>query len=571
MSNDDRDMEMENRLREALAATADGVQPGGDGLMRIQQRIGVRANRDRWLRPVLVLGSVVVVAVIAVGGVALARHGNGKASVTPLNSSPATSPTPEVSGFPAQGFFPFTTAAEEATWQQQFVSGGHSPWIADPVAVSQSWVPYYLSQKHVDEVVDKNVTDTTADVTLGRTLAGTSTVHAVVIVHLVKFDKAWIVTGASAPSGDLTIASPAPGATGNSPLTVTGPGFGGDQRASVEVRDAETPTLLGQAQTGMFGNGTQEWSATVSFSPSNDGYGVIVVSTDSPADGGVGELTAQKVTFTQASPAPGAPFYGVQGGVIERFGADGTPQGPVAGSDSHGTVTGVHQVAGTLYYTTGAANCATELRSMSVDGGTSTLVASADRGYGIFGFDISGDARSTYFEGGCGSNSGSGQLVMHDQAGKTRAIAFPSLPPVIAAGPVWEADGVHVDAFVRTGMAGYLARYDSTAGTDPMPTDNACSGYDVNSGLPGAVAAAPDGTLWFAVQTGTSMQVLSCDASGQPTTELTVNKNGTPVSLAVDSAGNILLADSDGHVWRGSAGGTATALSTQGGVSAVTW
>jgi hypothetical protein len=147
MSTDDR--EMEQRLREELAATADTVQPGGDGLMRIQQRIGERRDRQRWLRPVLVLGSVVVVAAIAVGGVAIARHSDN-AKVDPGSSAPPLpDPYPTSSSFPAQGFFPFTTADEEAGWEAQHPDG-HSPWIADPVGVATAWVPNLLKAKDVD-------------------------------------------------------------------------------------------------------------------------------------------------------------------------------------------------------------------------------------------------------------------------------------------------------------------------------------------------------------------------------------------------------------------------------------
>jgi hypothetical protein len=538
--------------------------------MRIQQRIGERRTRDRWLRPVLVLGSVVVVAAVAVGGVAIARHDGSTAKVGTTHSP---SPTPTANpvsndGFPAQGFFPFTTAAEEANWEQEF-AGGHSPWVSDPGAVSESWVDNYLKFGAGVGAGTVSITGTSADVTMQRTIAGTE--HPVAIVHLEKFHNAWLVTGASSAQGDLVIASPAPGATGNSPLTVSGPGFGVDERANVEVRDAETPALLGQAMTGMFGGGTQEWSATPSFTPLDDGVGVIVVSIASPADGGVGEFTAQKVVFTVASPTPSAgAFYGVQSGVIERFDATGTPQGPVAGSAAHGTVAEVQQVGGTLYFTAGTSNCASTLYSMPTSGGTSAGVVSADTGYGITGFSVS-PSRTVFFENGCGSTAGKGRLVVAGiPGGPGHVVDFPSEPPLIVGDPVWESDGVHVDAFVRTGMQGYLARYDSMHGSKTMPSGVPCGQYDPATQLTGAVATAPDGTLWFAGQTGNSMQVLSCDA-GQPTVRFTIPVNGTPQSLAVDLSGDILLADASGAVWRGAAGGTPTKLTTQGAVTSVTW
>lgn len=564
MTSDDRDLEMEQRLRDALAATAETVHPGGDALMRIQQRIGDGRSRRRWLRPVLAVGSVVVVVAAVIGGIAIARNDNN-AKVTPAHST-----TPTANGeFPAQGFFPFTTAAEEAAWEQQYADG-HSPWISDPGAVSESWVQNYLKQGADVVLGAKSVAGSSADVTMTRRIGGTE--HPVTVVHLVKFGQAWIVTGASAPDGQLRIASPRPGESVTSPLTVSGPGYGVDERATVELRDAETPALLGQAQTGMFGNGTAQWSASVPFAASNDGFGVIVVSVDSPADGGVGVITAEKVEFTEASPAPStAPFYGVQGGAIERFDASGKPQGPVGDTTSLGTVSEVQRVGGAVFFTVGAAGCPAEIRSFPVGGGASVPVASADHGYGITGFGVSGDgARVAFFESGCGSAAGQGKLVFSSPGGVDRTIDFPSLPPVIVGGPVWESDGVHVDAFVRTGMEGYLARYNSTKGNNPMPSANACPGYDVNNGLPGAVTTAPDGTLWFAVQTGTSMQVWSC-ANAHPTVVGSVAFNDTPGALAVDGAGDFLLTDTSGKLWRAMGQAGPEELSTPGAVTSVSW
>lgn len=569
---DDRDRATEQRLRDALAAAADAVQPEGDGLMRIQQRIGARRTRDRWLRPALALGSVVVIAAVAVGGVAIARHdSNGKAVVN-VGKSPGTSTPPPAATFPSAAFFPFTTAAEEASWEQSF-AGGHSPWISDPVGVAEAWLQNYLKQGSDITGTAKAVEGGSADVTMSRPVGGTS--HPVAIVHLVKYRNAWLVTGASAPDGQLVIASPAPGATVTSPVTVSGPGFGVDERALVQIRDAETPALLGEARTGMFGNGTAAWSASVPFAPSKDGFGVIVVSVASPADGGLGELTAQKAAFGQASPAPtgASSFYGVQNGHIEKFSAGGAPQGPVAGADSYGTVTEVKQVGGRLYFTARQHGCDVDTVNLIPAGGgsaASTVTTSAP-GYQITGFDISPDGTEVaYFETGCGRHAGTAQLVVDHLASRhTHTVDFPSMPPVIVGDPVWEADGVHLDAFVRTGNLGYLARYDAAQGNQTTPTALACSGYDANNGLPGALGTAPDGTLFFAVQTGSSMQVISC-AGGTPRVRLTVPGDNTPVSVSVDSAGDILLADAAGQVWIGKPDGSQTAVAGVA-LTSVTW
>jgi hypothetical protein len=573
---DDRDHEMEQRLRDALTASAETVQPGGDGLMRIQQRIGERRGRQAWLRPVLAVASVVVVAAVAVGGVMIARHSND-AKVTPANSD-SPEPGPVGSGFPAQGFFPFTTAEEEADWEQQYPDG-HSPWIADPVGVATSWVPNYLKAKDVDQVTDKQVGPTSAEVTLGRDVSEGG-LQPVVTVHLVKFGKAWIVTGASDPRDLLTISSPAPGATVDTPFTVTGPGFGVDEVAKVELRDAKTPDLIAEAPTDGFGSGTPQWSTTLGSvhfhqTTPQPQVAVLVVKTLSAADGGVAQLTAQKVVFNPGGPVPtAAGFYGVQGGVIERFGADGQPQGPVEGSDAKGTVFEVRNYGGTLYFTARSGDCLPTLYSMPASGGTPTEVVTADRDYGIVGFDLSADGtKLAYLESsGCNqSRAGMGKLVFTDlSGGSSRAIDFPNPPPVVVGDPVWEADGVHVDAYVRTGMQGYLARYDATKGNSQTPDTNACAEYDPATQLTGALATDVHGTLWFAGRTGASMQVLSC-RDGMPNVELTVMENDSPTALSVDPDGRILLTDDSGRVWSGKAGGTAKQLSAGGGVTYATW
>ncbi|HVX70031.1 MAG TPA: hypothetical protein VHA79_10105, partial [Mycobacteriales bacterium] len=76
--------------------------------------------------------------------------------------------------------------------------------------------------------------------------------------------------------------------------------------------------------------------------------------------------------------------------------------------------------------------------------------------------------------------------------------------------------------------------------------------------------------LWFAGQTGESMQVLSCK-DGQPNVELTVSVNDSPTALSVSPEGEVLLTDSSGRVWVGSAGATPKQLPVGGGVTSATW
>ena len=270
-------------------------------------------------------------------------------------------------------------------------------------------------------------------------------------------------------------------------------------------------------------------------------------------------------------------FYGVQGGGLGIFDATtGVREGAVGGGQSEGTVAEVHLVGDTLYFTAGSARCASSLYAMAVGSATPQQVVTAHPGYGIDGFDVSPDgSHVTFFEGGCGGEAGQGALVFSDVTnGATKEIDFPSFPPVVASDPVWEADGVHVDAFVRTGMEGYLARYDSVAQSqDPAadtPSTNACARYEVDGGMPTAVTTAPDGSLWFAVQGGDSMQVMRC-VDGSPAVEFTVSREGTPAAVAINAAGDVLLLDTAGQVWRWNGNGDPEPLAAASGISSATW
>lgn len=568
MSNDDR---TEDLLRRVLSVEADQVRPAGDGLSRIQQRVDARYSRLRWMRPVLAATAALVVAGGAVGGYAIASHGGGNQTVKYTHTAPPTPTSVPVdsNGYPTDAIFPFTTATQEQSWEQQF-AGGHTPWPSDPAAVTQSWIESYLKEPgHFTYTADTQ-TDT-SDVTVSRNVEGNP--HAVTVVHLAKYGHAWLVTGASDPAGDLFISSPAEGAAVTSPLTVTGPGYGVDEVATIAVHDATTPELFGSANAS-FGNGMPQWSATVPFTATSDA-GAVVATVLSAADGGLATLTAEKVTFGSSggrAVSAGA-AYGIEGGSLVKLDpTTGASEGPVHGVT--GTVYEVRQYGDSLYYTVRVGDCIPTLYAIPTSGGTPTAVATADADYGIVGFDVSAQGRLVYLESsGCNqSRAGMAKLVFptwaHGPQG--RAIDFPSMPPAITGDPVWESDNVHVDAFVHTGMEGYLARYDSAQGDSPTPSANACSGYDINNGMPNALTTSADGTLWFATQTGSSMQVISC-TSGTPTVEFTVNGNNEPTSLSVNSQGQVLVADANGHVYSWNGSGAATQLPQASGVSSVAW
>jgi hypothetical protein len=562
----------EDALRRVLSLEAQQVQAVGDGLSRIQQRVGARQARLRWLRPALAGAAAVIVVGGAVGGYAIAKNGNGNQTV---NISTPTSQTPEpvatASGYPTAAIFPFTDATDEEAWEAQYANGS-SPWVSDPTAVTESWIERYLLQKG-SFIYSAGTSDTQSNVTVSRKIGGDEQI--VTVVHLVKYANAWLVTAASDPAGELQFSMPAANTAVTSPLTVSGPAYGVDEQATVEIRNAETPDLFGQADTGAFGNGAAQWSATVPFTATSDA-GVIVATVASPADGKVGTLAAEKVTFGASSghTAGASDVYVAQDGSIVMINpATGASYGSVPGVE--GNVFEVHQYSDSLYYTVRTGDCLPTLYSVPASGGTPTAVATADPDYGIVGFDLSPDgSKLTYLESsGCHqSMAGKGKLVFENISDQTtREIEFPSEPPAILGDPVWESDNVHVDAFVREGMQGYLGRYDSTSGDSPQPSTNACTGYQPDGGMANAIAAtAPDGTLWFANQTGTSMQVVSC-ANDTPKVEFNTPENDTPKSMSVNANGQVLLLGTSGKVYEWPGTGRAEELGAATAVTSVTW
>ncbi|HVW80156.1 MAG TPA: Gmad2 immunoglobulin-like domain-containing protein [Mycobacteriales bacterium] len=560
----------EDVLRRALSLEAQQVQPTGDGLSRIQQRVAARQSRYRWLRPALAGAAAVIVVGGAVGGYAVANHGKGDATVTPENSG---TPTPVVtaSSFPTTAIFPFTKVADERAWEAEYAQGS-MPFASDPTAVTESWIEHYLLEKgHFSFTAQTDGGQ--SDVTVSRTIGAAK--QAVTVVHLVQYDHAWLVTGASDAGGALQFSAPLPGTAVSSPVTVTGPAYGVDEQATVEVRDGETPDLFGEAQTGPFGNGSAQWSATVPFTATSDS-GVLVVTVASPADGKVGELAAEKVTFGATTGHTAAPetAYAVEGGSLVKLNpTTGASEGSVAAANAEGTVTEVHVQDGSLEFTAGPPGCAATLYAMPVAGGTPAVAARADSGDEITGFTVGVQGRVVYFERGCGPDAGQGKLVFptfgHGPSGSE--VSFPSLPPLVVGDPAVEPDNLHVDAFVRTGNEGYLARYDIGTTKSATPSTSACPGFDPAGGLAAAALTTDaNGTLWFAWQTGTGIQVVQC-ADNRPAVAFTTTENDTPSSLSINPQGQALLATTTGKLWRWNGSGDPTELSDVAGATSIAW
>jgi hypothetical protein len=573
---EDQDRAFEERLRGALHGEADMIQPAGDGLARIQQRVGSRSTRQVWLRPLAAVGALAVVAGAGIGAYALTRPASQPDSVltgptnepvTPLASVTPTARNtskPVTTSFPRTAIYPFTSAAAEQSWEASNGPAKQS-WMLSPTSQAQLFIADFVQEPAVALVVSSNETGKTATVTLGRTFtdAGSDHVVSVTTVHLVRFGKAWLVTDAVDPARQLSITSPAAGTTVTSPLTVSGPQYGVDEAIQVDVRSMSGRDTIGSSAQASFGQGTPPWSTSLSFAVPQDPRGAVVATEASAADGGPAKIVATPVSFSAATLVDYPKyFYGVKNGRVAQMSSrNGASMHYLTAPAPGGGASDPQRVADTVYYLAGAGTCSNALMAVPTAGGASTHIADPQSGYVITSYAVSSDAhRLALFETSCDSGGAQPQgLLVSSVQGttQTHSITFPSFPPTIVGDPAWEADGSHVDAIYRTGNAANSVRYDAFGASSSGDNTNACTARSDTSGLPTTVQVDGTGATWIGVQTGDVMDVLRC-VGDSVTTMFAVPENSTPADLSVTSNGDTaLVTDATGHVWRWNRGASA--------------
>jgi hypothetical protein len=591
MSADDRDVRLEELLRTSLYDEAETIVPAGDGLSRIQGRVTARRTRAAWWHPTAVLGGVAVVAVAGFAAYAMTRSHGQPSSIKSTNVGDSPTPTPDASTptpsappvsrptFPATAFYPFTSDAAEKQWVAQD-GPSKQPWVLDPTLEAKTFVASFAGVSGLDQVFTPHVSASRATVTLGRTMhdGGRAIPVKVTTVSLVRYDKAWLVVGASDPNSNLTLTNPKPGQTLTSPAVIAGPGYGVDEQVQIDVR-----TLSGVARTGAkpavaFGNGVPQWSTSVSFSAA-DSRGAVLVLEPSAADGGPGRLTAVGVNFAtvQAASYPQY-FYGTKNQRVAKFSSrTGAAISYVSPTELGGGAFDPQLVGDRVYYLHGAGTCGVALEWVPAAGGKPTFVALGDPGYVISSFGVlAGNNRvNTYFETACDpATSPQGRLVFNTIVGDTHTqratIDFPAAPPTVVGDPSWSTDQQHVVMVVRTGTQAEVRQYDAYGSTRIEDATLPC-GNSASLGLPTATQVDSAGAVWFAVQEGSGMQVLRC-SGGQSSVAFTVTGTDTPDDLAVaDNGQAVMLTDTSGAVWRWTAGGTVTQVHPSVPQKQLTW
>jgi len=588
----DPDSGLEELLRSTLHGEAETVTPGGDGLARIQQRTAARGRR-LWLRPVAVVGGAAVAAAAGFTAYAVtSSHQNDRDTVTannppslppstpPVTPTTSTTPTAPVAPvFPASAFYPFTSAAQEQSWEAQRGQIAQ-PWIVDPVASAKNFVKSYVLADGVDQVMGSHLGKRTATVTLGRTMTdgGSNRQVKVTTVNLQRFGKAWLVTGAVDPTALLQIASPARSAHVTSPVTVSGPGFGVDEAVSVDVAAIGTRLSASSGHVS-FGGGVPTWSTTVAFAPPADARGAVIVTQGSAADSGLARIVVTGVTFDSQSSGYPSYFYAVKNNRITKYSSrDGSSLVYLTKPAVAGTTVTDPQLVGDQVYFLAGPSCANSIQSVPVTGGDPTTVATADAGYEISGFSVHVPKVNTFYETACvPGTSPAARLVINtlvnDTQQMTTKVDFGSVPPGIVADPTWDSDGQHFDAILRAGTQSRLARYDAYGSTPTNPNDNAlaCSGFDASSRDPLAEEIDANGYLWVATRTGSSMDVVRCIGSSSQVM-FTIAGNRQPADIDVAGSGSaVLLTDTTGQVWRWNPGGNVTQLTPKLPINQLTW
>ena len=590
---EDRDPALEALLRSTLAAEADGVTPRGDGLTRIQQRVNARRVRRAWMRPLAVVGALAVAGGAAFAGFAAThRHNGGDDSLLTSHSPsptglatelPSPSPTPATASaspaFPDAAFYPFASAAAEKSWED---NGGASsqPSYTDPLAVAKSFVRDYVGASSVSLVLGQHIGTGVANVTLGRTMNdGTSQRDwPVTVVRLVKYGAAWVVVGADDANSMLKVTSPAAGDAVSTPVRVTGPSYGVDESIRVEVRGpaGSVTTTPGQAS---FGDGAPPWSATVKYDARNADRGAVVVTENSAADGNVGRIAVVGVSFSNAADVSyPSYFYGVKNGRVTKFSArNGAALTYLTAPD--GVASDPQRVGDVVYYVYTHQSCGNPnvLTSIATTGGSSTTIAVAQPGYTIAGYGVSPDGtRVSLWETACDATKTSPQGLLVDRvlaSHTSHSIGFANFPPMVVDDPVWEPDGTHVDAVVRTGNMATLQRFDAFNAADANAGQPACGNQDWgNTGLPQAVGIDGSGDVWVASESGGGIVVTHCTGGGaQNAFTIPAAQAGAQDLSVTDDGRAVLVTDGTGAVWRWSGGGSVGKVTTRVPQGQVSW
>lgn len=278
------------RLRRALHARADHIEPGHDGLRRIEERLMPRTSltdAQKWI-----LGGVAAVAVIlALVAVVLAGGDDDGGDVAAGSSTTTT--TEET-----------TTTTTEVTTTTQFSQpvDSYAVTFPSPTDSRRFDAPAPAARAYATDVLGftelalgeiGGSQDDTAEVTLTDREGGPETV-----VQLERLEGSWFVTGSQAPH--IEVSEPSPGTALATPFQTSGRALAFEGTVDVLVLEQGSPLPRG---TGfVMGSGTPPpgpFSGRIVYTaPDEPLPGVLVYRTLSAEDGRVLQATSFPVRLT---------------------------------------------------------------------------------------------------------------------------------------------------------------------------------------------------------------------------------------------------------------------------------
>jgi Immunoglobulin-like domain of bacterial spore germination len=301
--------DIETRVRAALRAEADGVEPGADSLATIRRR--TRAARTRRRLVVTGVGTAAVLA--AALAVPLVRDDGDRVS-TGDDPSPTITTVPDAppSTVPSAPTAPTTvTPAPTPDLTAALWPDPAGELFADPVAAARSFLSEVVGLDNPPLSAFRPGEPGAGEVDLFRvTDDGRPMDRVASTITLRQLDgEHWFVTRAT--SADVRIDSPAPQAEVGSPLAVAGEGHGYEATIIVQLRArAAGADILAEAVTaGGSGEALEPFSAELTFTAATTPVGILIASDTSGASDAVSGFSAVPVRLTTTSGAnPGYEF-----------------------------------------------------------------------------------------------------------------------------------------------------------------------------------------------------------------------------------------------------------------------
>ena len=263
-------MTAEDQLRDLLKEAASTVVPSGDGLTAIRARVGKRHRLHLLLLP---LGALATAAAVF-AFFALTGPAGTQQLITPATHPPSASATASgpVSPYTGPALWPFTSVQQGQDWMSDH---GARPWAGDPLAVAQHLLTDLLKLD--------GVTASGRAPAIALTVQG----HRVGTVRVAQVLRGgpWTVSGVGGT--DLTITTPAVGATITSPTRVSGRVVGVDENVQLRLVTAtghELATGGAPAGTDVPWEGALTWTDQTWFTAG------IVGVTRSAKDGSINRI-----------------------------------------------------------------------------------------------------------------------------------------------------------------------------------------------------------------------------------------------------------------------------------------